>query len=130
MPFVPGKSGNPAGKKPGANHILPKYRNKTLKQICKDLTISVVMPRLELMARKRSEWAMETILHYGHGKPIQQVNQVNLNLNYSNWSDEQIEEFSETGQMPLMQGDSEEDRAAKDTKRGGNDKGKEIKEDK
>lgn len=124
MPFKPGESGNPTGMKKGTVHILPKYRNKSLKQICKDLTLSVVMPRLELLARKRNEWAMETILHYGHGKPIQQQVNVNLNMNYSSWTDAQIEEFSETGQMPILQGDQEEDRATKDIKQ---DKNKEVK---
>ena len=79
------------------------------------------------MARKRNEWAMETILHYGHGKPIQQVHQINVNMNYSSWTDEQIEEFSETGQMPMIQGDQGEDRPTKDTKQGLNDKNKEVK---
>ncbi len=109
MPFKPGQSGNPKGLKSGTVHILPKYRNKTLKQICKELTISVVMPRLELLARKRNEWAMETILHYGHGKPIQQVHQVNINMDYSSWSDEQIEEFAETGRMPMLKEGQEPD---------------------
>jgi len=128
VPYKPGESGNPTGMKKGTVHILPKYRNKSLKQICKELTLSVVMPRLEMLARKRNEWAMETILHYGHGKPIQQVNQVNMNLNYSSWTDAQIEEFSATGQMPTMSGDSEDNKPAKDTKRGLNDKSKEVKE--
>ena len=102
MPYKPGESGNPAGKPKGSVHVLPKYRNKTLKQICKDLTLSVVMPRLEILARKRNEWAMETILHYAHGKPIQQIHQVNINMDYSSWTDEQIEEFEDTGQMPML----------------------------
>ncbi|HDY89218.1 MAG TPA: hypothetical protein ENH82_14020 [bacterium] len=127
MPFKKGNPGGPGVPK-GSTHILPKYRNKSLKQICKDLTLSVVMPRLELLARKRNEWAMETILHYGHGKPIQAVHQVNLNLNYSSWSDAQIEEFSETGQMPMISGDSEDNKLAKDTKPALNDKTKEVKE--
>lgn len=111
MPF---QKGNP-GKPIGAAHILPKYRNKTLKQICKDLTLSVVMPRLELMARKRNEWAMETLLHYGHGKPIQQVHQVNINMDYSSWTDAQVEEFEDTGKMPMLQqGEDQEGKQSKD----------------
>ena len=86
------------------------------------------MPRLETLARKRNEWAMETILHYGHGKPIQAVHQVNLNLNYSSWTDAQIEEFAANGQMPMIQGDSEDDKPAKNTKRALNDKSREVKE--
>ena len=108
MTFKPGQSGNPAGLKPGTVNILPKYKNKTLKQICRELSISVAMPTIEKAANNGNIQASELILAYGFGKPIQQVHAVNMNLNYSSWTDAQIEEFSETGQMPMIQGDSED----------------------
>ncbi len=127
MPFQPGQSGNPGGLKPGTPNILPEFKNKTLKQICKDLTKSVVLPELKKHAKKGNMQALELIIAYGHGKPIQQVNQLNVNMNYSSWTDAQVEEFSETGQMPMIQGDNEDDKPTKDTKLALNDKSKEVK---
>ena len=108
MTFVKGQSGNPAGLKPGTVNILPKYKNKTLKQICRELSISVAMPTIEKAANNGNIQAAELIMAYGFGKPIQQVHSVNVNMNYSNWTDAQIEEFAETGQMPMISGDSED----------------------
>ena len=127
MTFKPGQSGNPAGLKPGTVNVHPKYKNKTLKQICRELSISVAMPTIEKAANNGNIQAAELIMAYGFGKPIQQVTQVNVNMNYSSWTDAQIEEFSETGQMPMISGDSEDNKPTKDTKRALNDKNKEIK---
>ena len=127
MPFQKGHSGGPGRPKDSVN-IPDKYKGKTLKQICRQLSISVAMPTIEKAANNGNIQASELILAYGFGKPVQQVTQVNLNLNYSSWTDAQIEEFSETGQMPMIQGDSEDDKPAKDTKQGLNDKKKEVKE--
>ena len=127
MPFKPGQSGNPAGMKPGTTHTPDEFKGKTLKQSCKDLTKSIVLPELKKHAKRGNMQALELIIAYAHGKPVQQVNQVNLNLNYSSWTDAQIKEFSETGQMPMISGDSEDSKPAKDTKPALNDKKKEVK---
>jgi len=127
MPFKPGQSGNPAGPKPGTVHTLDEFKGKSLKQICKDLTKSVVLPELKKHAKSGNMQALELIMAYGHGKPIQAVHQFNLNLNYSTWTDAQVEEFAETGQMPMLQGDSDEDKPARDTKPALNDKNGEVK---
>ena len=127
MTFKSGDPGGPGRPKDSVN-IPDKYKGKTLKQICRQLSISVAMPTIEKAANNGNIQASELILAYGFGKPIQQVHAVNMNLNYSSWTDAQIEEFSETGQMPMIQGDSEEDKPAKDTKRALNDKSKEVKE--
>lgn len=127
MPFQKGHSGGPGRPKDSVN-IPNKYKGKTLKQICRELSISVAMPTIEKAANKGNIQASELILAYGFGKPIQAVHQVNLNLNYSSWSDAEIEEFAETGQMPMLQGDNEDNQAARDTKPALNDKSKEVKE--
>lgn len=103
MPFKPGQSGNPAGKPIGTVNILPKYRNKSLKQICKELTISVSLPKLEKHLRMGNMQAIELVAAYGFGKPIQQIHQVNINMDYSSWTDAQIEAFEDTGEMPMLQ---------------------------
>ncbi len=126
MPFEKGHPGGPGRPKDSVN-IPDKYKGKTLKQICRQLSISVAMPTIEKAANNGNIQASELILAYGFGKPVQQVTQVNLNLNYSSWSDAQIEEFSETGQMPMIQGDSEDNKPAKDTKPALNEKNREVK---
>jgi hypothetical protein len=107
MPFEKGHSGGPGRPKDSVN-IPDKYKGKTLKQICRELSISVAMPTIEKAAHNGNIQASELILAYGFGKPVQQINQVSLNLDYSSWSDKQIEEFGATGQMPMLQGDSED----------------------
>ena len=128
MAYAPGESGNPSGRPTGSVNIPDKYKGKTLKQICRVLSISVAMPTIEKAANNGNIQAAELIMAYGFGKPVQQVHAVNVNMNYSNWTDAQIEEFAETGQMPMIQGDSEDNKPAKDTKRALNDKSKEVKE--
>ena len=103
MPFKPGQSGNPAGKPIGTVSILPEFKNKSLKQICKELSISVAMPQVKKHAETGNMQACELLLAYGFGKPVQQVHQVNVNMDYSNWTDAQIEAFEETGEMPMLQ---------------------------
>ncbi len=126
MPFEKGHPGGPGRPKDSVN-IPDKYKGKTLKQICKELSISVAMPTIEKAANSGNIQAAELILAYGHGKPIQQQVNVNVNMEYSNWTDEQIEEFAETGKLPMIQGEQEGDQDTEPPKRGLNDKNKEVK---
>lgn len=127
MPFTPGKSGNPDGKPLGTKHSATKWKHLSLKQICRKLTTDYALDALEHHLKKNNLEAVKIVVEHGWGKPIQQVHQVNVNMNYSSWTDEQIEEFAETGQMPMIQGEQEGDRPTKDTKRALNDKNKEVK---
>ena len=116
MPFEKGQPGGP-GRPVGSVNIEPEYRNKSLKQICKELSISVAMPQVKKHAANGNMQACELLLAYGFGKPVQQVHQINVNMDYSSWTDEQIEEFEETGKMPMLaQGEDQDSKQSKELK--------------
>ena len=128
MAYKPGESGNPSGRPLGTTDLPKEYQGLTHKQIFRKIAINKAIPLiLRHIEKKDSIEAANIALQYGFGKPIQQVHSVNMNLNYSSWTDAQIEEFSETGQMPMVSGDSEDNKPTKDTKRALNGKDKEIK---
>ncbi len=128
MTFKTGDPGGP-GRPIGTTDLPKEYQGLTHKQIFRKIAINKAIPLiLRHIEKKESIEAAKIALEYGFGKPIQQVHAVNLNLNYSTWTDAQVEEFAETGQMPIIQGDQEGDRATKDTKPALNDKNREVKE--
>lgn len=127
--YKPGESGNPAGRPPGTTDLPKEYEGMTHKQIFRRIAIHKAIPLiLKHIEKKDSLEAANIALQYGFGKPIQQQVNVNLNMNYSSWTDAEVEEFSETGQMPMLQGDQEDNKPAKDTKQSLNGKSKEVKE--
>ena len=119
-----GVSLNPEGRPKGS---LNKYKGKPVKLLARELVATWGIDALEHHLKKNSLEALRIALEYGYGKPIQQQLNINMNMNYSSWTDEQIEEFSETGQMPMIQGDQEGDKPVKDAKQGLNGKSKEVK---
>ncbi len=129
MPFKPGQSGNPTGRTPGTSNLPKEYEGMTHKQIFRKIAIHKAIPLiLKHIESKDSIEAAKIALEYGFGKPIQQINAINVNMDYSNWTNEQIEEFEETNKMPMIaQGEQESDQATGTPKRGLNDKNKEVK---
>ena len=127
MTFKPGKSGNPAGRPPGTTDLPKEYEGMTHKQIFRSIAINKAIPVILKHIEKESVEASKIALEYGFGKPVQQVHQVSINMDYSSWSDAPREEFSDTGKMPMIASGEREDKAVKDTKPALNDKNKEIK---
>ena len=118
MTFKTGDPGGP-GRPVGTTDLPKEYKGMTHKQIFRSIAINKAIPLiLRHIEKKDSIEAANIALQYGFGKPVQQVQQVNINMNYSSWTDAQVEEFARTGEMPMIQGDQEDSKP---------DKNKEVK---
>src|ERR1700746_873734 len=68
IPWKPGQSGNPSGR--------PKS-NLTLQQLCRGMTEELVESLQEIARNKADKHrtkAIELLLAYGHGRPVQTAN--------------------------------------------------------
>ena len=68
-PFKKGQSGNPNGRKKDSPAV--KQFKQFAKSLCKDPKFQA---KIRAMAMKGNDKAMTHILHYGEGKPKDQVN--------------------------------------------------------
>lgn len=100
MVFKLGQSGNIKGRPKGTKNA-KKYLGKAFKDAIEEMRPEA-LHQLYKKVKQGNLNALELVLAYDQGKPLQKIAQQNFNLFYSSWTDEQIESFSESGEMPKL----------------------------
>ena len=85
---------------PGLKTLKREIRGKSFKESCAIITNKWGIHQLFKAVKLGENWAIQLAMEHAYGKPKQVIEQLNVNLDLTTWSEAQLTAFQEDNILP------------------------------